>query len=196
MIGQNPSLEEQGLELTPPGYSSPMIKNPAAFNLYRGNLQNIRDGLYKTELPGIIHRDGSGMLFFPHQLGYLAGGPTWQGTTELQWQQGFGPFAYRAGPGGASLSVRIAGSCSYLVSGGITGAKVAITDTRSGFNFAPELPANMDTFASINVPGGPVPRTATMELSEGAVFYGLSTTDPQMLDSTFRFDWQQLPEAK
>jgi hypothetical protein len=35
-----------------------------------------------------------------------------------------------------------------------------------------------------------------MEMSEGAVFYGLQTADPQLLDSTFRFSWDQLPEAK
>jgi hypothetical protein len=33
-------------------------------------------------------------------------------------------------------------------------------------------------------------------MAEGAVFYGLSCDEPQMLDTTFRFDWSQLPEAK
>ena len=42
---------------------------------------------------------------------------------------------------------------------------------------------------------GPVPRTVTLEMSEGAVFYGLQTTDPQLLDSTFKFSWDQLPKA-
>jgi hypothetical protein len=45
------------------------------------------------------------------------------------------------------------------------------------------------------VPGGPIPRTITMQMNEGAVFYGLACTDPQMLDDLFRFDWSQLPEA-
>ena len=195
MIGQNPPLEAQGLELTPPGYSSPLFQNPAAFELYRDNLQKIRDGVYKCELPGIIHRDGSAMLFFPHQLGNLAGAQ-WQGTLELAWVQGHGPFAYRAGPGGASLSVPVSGSCSFLVTGGRDGARVAVSDTRSGFNFSPDLPGGMDTFASINVPGGPIPRNITCELEDGAVLYGLQTADAQMLDDKFRFDWSQLPEAK
>ncbi len=195
MIGQNPPLAEQGLELVALG--SPARSMPKEyFDLYNGNLDAIRGGCFKTELPGIIHRDGGGMTFFPHQLGYLAGGPQWSGTLELQWSQGFGPFAYRAGPGGASLSLRISGSCSFLVSGGVTGAKVAITDTRSGFSFAPELPAGMEQFGALNVPGGPVPRTIECKFGEGAVFYGVSTSDPQLLDDTFRFDWSQLPEAK
>jgi hypothetical protein len=54
----------------------------------------------------------------------------------------------------------------------------------------------MDQLASIAVPGGPVPRRVTMEMSEGAVFYGLSCSEPQMLDTTFRFSWNQLPGAK
>jgi hypothetical protein len=196
MIGQNPPLAEQGLELTDGQVIIPGTDNAKDFETYRDNLAKIRSGIYKPDGPGILHRDGAGMLFFPHQLGHLAGGPTWQGTTELRWSQGFGPFAYRAGPGGASLSVRISGICSFLCSGGVAGARVAITDTRSGFNFAPELPAQMETFASLNVPGGPVPRTITCELAEGAMFYGLSTTEAQMLDSTFRFYWSRLPEAR
>lgn len=195
MIGQNPPLEQQGLQLvTWPAVSG--LVNDQAFEIYRGNLLAIRAGVHQIELPGTIHRDGAGMLFFPHQLGNLAGGEPWQGNLELQWAQGWGPFAYRAGPGGASLSVRISGSCSFHVTGGSTGARAAITDTRSGFNFAPDLPGGMQQFGSINVPGGPVPRQITMEMSEGAVFYGLQTADPQLLDTTFRFDWSQLPEAK
>jgi hypothetical protein len=194
MIGQNPPLEQQGLKLV--AADDPMNWNDEAFEIYRGNLLAIRAGVHQIELPGIIHRDGTGMLFFPHQLGNLAGLEPWQGSLELQWAQGWGPFAYRTGPGGASLSVRTSGSCSFHVTGGTTGARVAITDTRSGFNFAPDLPGGMQQFGSINVPGGPVPRQITMEMSEGAVFYGLQTADPQLLDSTFRFSWDQLPEAK
>lgn len=194
MVGQMPPLHEQGLTLTQGPVDA--RRDEEAFEKYVVTLGDICCEETSTDLPGIIHRDGAGHLFFPHQLGYLAGGPTWQGTLELQWSQGFGPFAYRAGPGGASLLVHISGSCSFLVTGGVAGARVAIADTRSGFNFAPELPPGMEQFASLNVPGGPIPRRITLELAEGAVFYGLSTADPQMLDTTFSFDWAQLPEAK
>ncbi len=196
MIGQNPSLDQQGLALTGTslGFHEP-VGNGDKFETYRNNLAALRRQEIKTDLPGVIHRDGAGMLFFAHQLGYLAGGPQWQGTLELQWNQGFGPFAYRAGPGGASLSLRLSGTSQFLVTGGVAGARVAIRDTRSGFNFAPDLPPDSGT-VSLNVPGGPVPRWIELELSEGAVFYGLQTADPQLLDTTFRFDWSQLPRAK
>ena len=110
MIGQVPPLKEQGLELVtrPVPGDLPILRDQ--FAIYRDNLQKIRDGVYKSESPGIIHRDGSGMLFFPHQLGTSQDVKPWQGTLELVWSQGFGPFAYRAGPGGASLSARISGS--------------------------------------------------------------------------------------
>ena len=195
MIGQNPPLEQQGLELTTAERLLWTSADDQAFEKYRKNLYMLRPPAWKIDQPGIIHRDGAGMLFLAHQLGYLAGGPTWQGTTELVWSQGFGPFAYRAGPGGASLGVHVSGSCAFLVGGGPVGSKVTIQDTRSGFNFAPDLPAGMDQPVSINVPGTPVSRRVTMEMAEGAVFYGLSCSEAQMLDTTFRFSWDQLPEA-
>jgi hypothetical protein len=195
MIGQNPPLEQQGLELTSTDKPLNNVSDEAMGKFVLNTRAIYHHKRLKFELPGIIHRDGAGMLFFAHQLGNLPGSK-WQGTLELIWSQGFGPFAYRAGPGGASLSVRISGSCSFLCTGGDAGARVRIADTRSGFNFAPDLPANMEQFGSINVPGGPVTRTITMEMAEGATFYGLQTSDSQMLDSTFRFSWDQLPEAK
>ena len=48
---------------------------------------------------------------------------------------------------------------------------------------------------SIAVPGGPIPRQVTVQLAEGAVFYGLLCNDPQMIDTTWKFDWKQLPAA-
>ena len=199
MIGQVPSLAEQGLELTTADNLRP--QNDFAFETYQANLAWIRQGKLKLESPGIIHRDGAGMTFFPHQLGYLAGFQPWQGTMELKWTQGFGPFAYRAGKnpdgvGGASVSLRVSGSLSFLVTGGSAGARVDITDTRSGFRFNPDLPPEGDNPISIQVPGGPVPRQVELRMDEGAVFYGLQTAEPQLLDATFRFDWSQLPEAK
>jgi hypothetical protein len=40
-----------------------------------------------------------------------------------------------------------------------------------------------------------VPRQITMEMGEGAVFYALHCNDPQMLDTSFKFSWDQLPKA-
>jgi hypothetical protein len=196
MIGQKIPLEQQGLELTTghPQQGLHVAIMQAVFERYRDNLAKIRSGTHKPAWPGPIHRDGAGMLFFPHQLGYLEA--TWQGTLESQWSQGFGPFAYRAGEGGASLSVLVSGTCGFLVDGGLAGARVTIEDTRSGFRASPDLPPSQGQPVSVGVPGSPIPRLLTMKLTEGAVFCGLHTADQQMIDTSFRFDWSQLPEAK
>jgi hypothetical protein len=191
MIGQHPPLEQQGLVLA----TGPVEerRDEAAFELFSDNLKDIRDGYYQPERPGMIHRDGAGMMIFPHQMKAMAA--FWQGSLELQATQGFGPFAYRAGPGGATLSGRVSGTCSYLVSGGVAGAQVTIEDHRSGFKTQPILPPDQGQPVSIGVPGGPVPRPITVRMDEGAVFHGLQCADPQMIDTTFRFSWDQLPEA-
>jgi hypothetical protein len=194
MVGQTPSLAEQGLALTT-GSPHSKSRDEPAFETFRTRLHRVRQSDYQLVASKIIHQTQEGQLFFPHQLGNLAGGATWSGQLGLKWSQGFGPFAYRAGPGGASLSLRASGICSFLLTGGDTGAAVTIEDTRSGFKFAPQLPAMMEQAGSINVPGSPVLRQITMQMQEGAVFYGLACTDPQMLDDKFRFDWSQLPEA-
>jgi hypothetical protein len=195
MIGQVPSLREQGLVLTRGPVES--RRDEKLFDFYRSNLQRLGpcvDGRMLSDGWSVLRRDGNGLLVFPHQIGCLSEA-SWQGNLKLHWTNGFGPFSYVAGPGGAYLSVHISGISQFLVSGGDAGARVTITDTRSGFRTSPELPAG-DQPIAINVPGGPIPRTISMDLAEGAVFYGLQTADPQVIDTTWKFDWSQLPEAK
>jgi hypothetical protein len=190
MIGQDPPLEQQGLVLTTSSDWYRHLDEMEKFETYRNALAAIREGNGVIEIPGMIYRDGAGMLFFAHQMGAIGG--LWQGTLELQNSQGFGPFAYRAGPGGASLQVHVSSSCSFLVSGAVAGDRVTIKDHRSGFKAQPALPESMVTVA---VPGGPVPRLITLQMDEGAVFHGLQTADPQLIDTTFKFSWDQLPKA-
>jgi len=195
MIGQNPPLEKQGLALTTEA-GSPSVEwnaDAKAFESYTDSLSRIRKGECAFELPGLIHRDGAGMLFFPHQVMSLPS--AWVGGLELQWNQGYGPFAYRAGPDGASLVVFISGSAGFQCSGGAAGAQVTIEDLRSGFKAQPALPPGNEPI-SIVVPGSVVLRTIRMTLSPGAVFYGLACTEPQVLDTTWKFDWDQLPRAE
>lgn len=191
MVGQNPPLAQQGLELTNGLVEA--RRDDKAFLDYAIALDRIRVGYAAPEYPSMIHRDSTGQLFFSHQLGAL--NAEWRGKLELQWSQGFGPFAYRAGPGGVSLSVRISGACSILADGGRDGARVIVEDTRSGFRAQPVIEAG-SPMIQIPVSGGPIPRQIQVHIEEGGVFYGLQTADPQMIDTTFKFDWSQLPEAK
>ena len=194
MIGQNPPLEQQSLTLTTQLHNDLRADGDTrSFELYRESLAYLRNGGASFESPGMIHRDGASMLFFPHQLKAI--GASWFGSLELQWAQGFGPFAYRAGEGDMSLYVHVSGPCSFLISGGAVGAGVIIEDRRSGFKVTPNLPPEADHPISIQVPGGPVPRKVIIDLEQGAVFYGLACNEPQMIDITFKFDWSQLPKA-
>jgi len=193
MIGQKLPLEQQGLALTTEATIG-LPHSEATFEFYRDNLAAIRSGAVEITEPSIIVRQNGAMLFFPHQMRYLAG-TTWQGISGLRWAQGFGPFGYRAGAGGVSLSVLVSGICSFLVSGGPDGAKVLIQDTRSGFKTEPDLPTEDKGIVSVNVPGTPVPRRITVDIEEGAAFYGLHCNDPQLLDTAFNFNWSQLPEV-
>lgn len=194
MIGQVPPLHAQGLTLTQGPVET--RRNDKAFETYRENLRRCGpcvDGKMLSDGWPVLHREGNGLLIFPHQLGYI--GVQGSGNWRLKTSQGFGPFAYRAGPGGASLSARISGSCSFLLSGGTDGATISLTDTRSGFKAEPQLPPEQGSFVEVNVPGGPVPREIILRANEGAVFYGLQTVDLQMIDTTFKFTWDQLPEV-
>jgi len=194
MIGQDHPLELQGLRLTEGQVIIPGTDNVRDFNKFVTRLETIRDGHYVPESPGMIHRDGSSMLLFPHQMKAIPRA-LWFGNIEHQRSQGFGPFAYRAGEGGMSLSVHISGPCLFLITGGINGAGITIEDRRSGFKASPALPPDSGQPISIQVPGGPVPPQVTCDFEQGAVFYGLSCSEPQMIDTTFMFSWDQLPRA-
>ncbi len=194
MIGQDHPLELQGLELET-RKNNELMRSDTAFHKYAACLDNIRKGYYVPEVPGMIHRDGASMLLFPHQMKAIPS-TLWFGNIEHQRSQGFGPFAYRAGEGGMSLSVHVSGPCSFLVTGGINGAGIIIEDRRSGFKASPALPPDSGQPISCNVPGGPVPRQVTIDFEQGAAFYGLACSEAQMIDTTFRFDWSQLPKAK
>lgn len=196
MIGQKIPLEQQGLTLTTQSGIGTVLDgtHEIAFQTYRDNLKALRWDELKYTRPDLLHRDGAGMLFFPHQLGYLAEGATWQGTLGLIWNQGFGPFTYRAGKDGASLSLRASGICSFLVAGGPAGAGVTIRDIRSGFKAEPKLAAESG-MVTVSVPGSPVPRELTLQMEEGALFCGIHCGDEQMINPAYRFTWGDLPEA-
>jgi hypothetical protein len=192
MIGQNPPLAEQGLELTT-GPVEARRKDEAFKNLAAMTKAIRQRKIDASQILSEFYTQMGATLFFPHQVGKLF---AQQQGWRLKWTQGHGPFSYVAGPGGASLSVRICGSCSFLLSGGEgVGANVSIADTHSGFRTSPELPPFQGSFVEVSVPGGFAPRTVALGLSEGGMFYGVSCADPQLLDASYSFDWSKLPEV-
>ncbi len=192
MIGQTPSLAEQGLTIA--GKSVTDRIDDDAFQRYCDNTQAIREGTFKPAWPGLFHTEPGTSVIFPHQVQYLGGDYT--GDWILKWTMGFGPFAWKAGAGQPDLSVPILGSCDVLVSGGNAGGKVQVVDRSSGFKASPTLKPEGDEgqVLALNVPSGCGYREIELTcLTPGVVFYGIKCREPQPYNPTLSFDHSWLP---
>lgn len=202
MIGQKPSLAEQGLTLA----TGPVdhLRNEDAFRLYHRRLFYMWKGVADITTSPPIHRDVLGnFTIFPHQMHRLNG--VYAGAWRLKWTQGFGPFSWVATSPGDSLTVPLAGHCDLMVSGGPSpaeggksGAQVEIVDDHSGFSCSPVLaPEGPSTqIVAIPVPANVSYREVRLTaLSPGVTFYGIRTREPQMLYNGSRFDHTMLPPA-
>lgn len=187
MIGQEPSLEEQGLVLAREPIEE--RRDDLAFATFQGRTAMIRSGAWKPDTIKPIHQHMGMQTHFAHQLTNLEfeRGGDWR----LQWSQGFGPFVYRANTE-SKMCLMLFGPVTFLVSGGKHGAKVTIRDTDSGYEISPELPAGEQQIAQLQVPGGMAYRGIVMTCAPGAVFYGVQTSEPQPVTSS-RFDYHSLP---
>lgn len=190
MVGQEPSLEEQGLNLVDREIDH--FRNDNAFVAYRNATSGIRSGDWVPQIITPIHRasmNGGASLIFPHQAFNL--GAYRSGDWRSCWSQGFGPFSWRA-ESKAVLKVLVFGPCTSLVSGGKRGAKVSITDTGSGYEIDPDVPPVEHGITQLPIPGGFSYREIVMTCAEGAIFYGIQTQEPQPI-SNRKFDYSVLP---
>lgn len=194
MIGQQPSLAEQGLQLVS-GCAIPQLANAASFPTFKKRLSDVYNN-NSAIAPWFggrhLSRDGTWTIF-PHQIPELGG--TYAGDWGLKWCQGFGPFAWRATAADAILTIPVSGTCNVLVGGGPTGAKVEVSDAFSGNCIEVELqPEGLTTnVLALSVPAGVSYRYITLTAkSPGVTFYGLTTRDPQPRRHV-RFDHSVLP---
>jgi hypothetical protein len=186
MIGQEPSLEEQGLVLMRQPVEE--RRDDEAFARFSSSLISIAMGWREHKAIQPIHQYAGIRTYFPHQLSDAA----FEGEWRLKWSQGFGPFAWRASEDGCRLQLPLFGPVTFLVSGGAKGAKVSITDIESGYEIKPDIPAGEHQIAQIQMPAGMSYREIVMTCSEGAVFYGVQTTEPQPVTNQ-KFDYHSLP---
>jgi len=189
MIGQEPSLQEQGLALA--DREVDQLRNDGAFEIFVDRTQAIREGQWKPQVITPVHRaslNGGASLIFPHQLA----DPAWEGDWRLKWSQGFGPFSWRAAEDGCRLQVGVFGPCVFLVSGGDRPAKVSLTDTGSGYEVDPEVPPAEHGITQLAVPGTVSYREIVLTCGDGAVFYGIQCQEPQPI-SNRKFDYSVLP---
>src|SRR5208282_4413014 len=135
MVGQTPSLAEQGLALA----SGPLevLRDEKVFGHYRKSLGRIRHGVLR--MPGsMFYGEYPGMVtIFAHQIASIGG--VYTSSWRLRDSPGYGPFAWRAGEEGASMTLPVFGPCEVLVSGGKEGGQVEIVDEGSGFSTTPIL---------------------------------------------------------
>ena len=210
MIGQEPSLAEQGLTLT----TGPVEarRNDKAFERLVNETALIRSGTRQMPDSRFMQMDDGSYTIFPHQIEMLGG--RYEGDWQLKWCQGFGPFAWKSPsipdrfhpangkPLGrefyGSVSIPISGPCSLIVSGGERGGRINVADEQSGYEITQELPPEGPQGQTVNfaIPGNIAYRNIRLTaLTPGVTFYGLSVREPQPVLPAVKFDHSVLPSS-
>jgi hypothetical protein len=205
MVGQKPSLAEQGLKLA----DAPVEdrRNDAAFERFATMTSLIREGRLNIGLPPVRYRDDTGVeVIFAHQLDSLRGA-YWSGDWRLKWSQGLGGFAARGfGPStvhdmigglniaGAKFEAYISGTCRFMVGGGEKGGQISIEDLKSGYTVRPTLlPEASNQVTQVVVPASVSWRKVRLTvLSGNAILYGIQCQEPQPVVTNWSFDHSKL----
>lgn len=202
MIGQEPSLEEQGLTLA----AGPVEarRDDKAFETLIARTALIREGAMQLPDGRFLENDNGSYAVMPHQVPQLGGG--YEGDWRLKWSQGLGPFAWQSGDrfvedifdGGDYPTVvcPISGPCSLLVSGGERGGRITAADEASGWEITTELqPEGANgQIMNLQVPGSISYRNIRLTaLSPGIVFYGIVCAEQQPYFPEIKFDHAVLP---
>lgn len=200
MIGQVPSLEEQGLEMARVPVEE--RRNDAAFDTFVSRTELIRNG--RMALPVSLFQRGetSDYMIFPHQIELLGGG--YEGEWQLKWSQGFGPFSWKAANDEKSptefshVNIPLSGPCTLLVSGGDSGGRINVRDEMSGFDMDLDIVPEGDQqqVMQVQVPAGISYRNIKLTaLTPGIVFYGMQVHEPQPVFPDFSFNHSMLAKA-
>lgn len=201
MIGQVPSLEEQGLHLVQAGDDLSMYQHDQAFEWFRDRTAMIRDDRLRLPDSRFLRDEQGNTTIFPHQVPMLGG--RFEGDWQLHWLQGFGPFAYKSGKDtfseGATLGYcpqlqcPISGPCAILLQGGKRGGKILAQDTYSGWEMNIDVRPGPDMF-SLSIPGNISYRKVQLtRLSGEIIFCGFVTREPQPVAPDVSFDHSMLP---
>jgi hypothetical protein len=203
MIGQKPSLADQGLKLA----DAPVEdrRNDAAFRDFVSVTQQlIRNGDLDIGVPPVRFRGDDGtQIVFAHQLDSLAIA-TWSGDWRLKWSPGLGGFAARGfSPAlvnakqpepGASFECYASGTARFMVMGGEKGGQIQIEDTKSGYVVRPTLlPEASNQVTQVVAPTGVSWRLLRLTVLSGScLFYGMQFQEPQPTVGGWKFDYSKL----
>jgi hypothetical protein len=191
MVGQKPSLAEQGLALA----KNPVEdrRNDEAFAVFADRTRQVREGYCSIgAMPVRFRGDDGNELIFAHQLASLPDAQ-WTGDWKLKWSPGLGGFAAR-GFAAASFVAMISGTARFMVMGGEKGGQVAIEDLKSGYVVRPQLLPEVSNqvtqvVAPVTVSFRPVRITV---LSGSAIFYGIACVEPQPAIGGWTFSHDKL----
>ncbi len=196
MIGQEPSLEQQGLKLA----TEPVDRrDDQAFQAFVDRTYDIRNGLWQPGYCGVRYRADDGQTtVFAHQVFGLEDAK-YEGDWRLRWVQGFGPFAWRATRKGDSFCCYVSGACDVMVSGGPDGGEVEVCDVGSGYVVKPRLPPEgvQGNVMHLMVPAQVAYRKIRVTaVDPGISFFGLRCREPQPEVRDWSFDHSYLPPVE
>jgi len=202
MVGQKPSLKDQGLELVTRAVED--RRNDDAFALFAENTRRIRNRELDLGGPPIRFRGDNGEeIIFAHQLGGLLG-VEWQGDWRLKWSPAFGGFAAQGFCASsimsegtrenASFTAIVSGPVKFMVMGGDKGGQIAVEDIKSGYIVRPQLmPSAAQSITQVVAPCAVSSRKVRITVLSGScAFYGLSCIESQPTVTGYSFDHSQL----
>ena len=202
MIGQKPSLADQGLKLA----DAPVEdrRNDDAFDRFATMTSLIRENHLDIGISPVRFRGDDGTeIIFAHQLDSLRGA-FWSGDWRLKWSPGLGGFAARGfSPAlvnakqpepGASFECYASGTARFMVMGGEKGGQIQIEDTKSGYVVRPTLlPEASNQVTQVVAPTGVSWRLLRLTvLSGSALLYGMQFQEPQPTVGGWKFDHSKL----
>ncbi|HTQ99120.1 MAG TPA: hypothetical protein VMH83_03980 [Candidatus Acidoferrum sp.] len=191
MIGQEMSLEQQGLQLA----NEPAKErvNDEAFDQFVNRSMLLRREVYSIRCPVPLTQFDGAATYFPHQIASLGG--CREGEWKLKWSQGWGPFAYRT-DGNAKLVLPLTGPCVLMMSASAPGVKARVVDKHSGYNIEFEV-MQEDAgrgLMNVTVPGAFMYRDIEVTTQvPGLNFYGVMTRGVQVTQPGNWFDYSVLP---
>jgi hypothetical protein len=205
MIGQKPSLADQGLKLA----DAPVEdrRNDAAFAEFKDATAALRASDFDIGGPPVRFRGDDGtQIVFAHQLDSLDRA-FWSGDWRLKWSPGLGGFAARGfGPkatmefssnensNGAQFECCASGTARFMVMGGEKGGQIQIEDTKSGYVVRPTLlPEASNQVTQVVAPTGVSWRLLRLTvLSGSALLYGMQFQEAQPTVGGWKFDHSKL----
>jgi hypothetical protein len=191
MIGQQPSLADQGLKLADKPVED--RRNDEAFDRFATMTSLIRDDKLNLGIPPVRYRDDTGAEYvFAHQLDSLRGS-YWDGDWRLKWSPGLGGFAARGFPN-ATFECCLSGSARFMVGGGVKGGQVAIEDLKSKYTVRPTLlPEASNQVTQVVAPASVSWRPVRLTVLSGdAVFFAIACQEPQPTAAGWSFDHSKL----